>query len=321
VTSDLAEAGSPKPEAEAGSLKPEAELSYNCAVRLAVFGDSVLWGQGLRPEHKLTTIVADARQMTVDLLAHSGATIGVDDDDEDEPVDGEVPVPRPTVLQQVDAYMPTTSEVGMVLVNGGLNDIDFRVILNPFTSLNDLHRKTVRFCYRDMLTLLDNITQRFFGQDLPIVVTGYYPIVSPKTDPVKTPRVLAAYGVSFSPLAGSATVFDKIVALSMQFWQDSTEQLMNAVHDCGDSRVTYADVPFTEDHAVFTADPWLFGLKSDLFAFGPQDEVIDERHDACNIVFDDFFHLLDREGCYRASAGHPNVAGAQQYAEAILAAV
>src|SRR4029078_686333 len=99
----------------------------------------------------------DARHVAFHLRAHSGAPTGVNEDDEDEPVDGEVPVPRPTVLQQVDAYMPTTSEVGMVLVNGGLSDIDFRVILNPFTSLNDLHRKTVRFCYRDMLTLLDNI--------------------------------------------------------------------------------------------------------------------------------------------------------------------
>ena len=73
--------------------------------------------------------------------------------------------------------------------------------------------------------------------------------------------------------------------------------------------------PFTEDNAVFAPDAWLYGLNLD---FSPQDPIAAYRHASCDLYVDaaDF---LGREGCYRASAGHPNAAGSLAYAKAILA--
>ena len=63
----------------------------------------------------------------------------------------------------------------------------------------------------------------------------------------------------------------------------------------------------------------LWGLNDDL-ELTPEDEVVTVRHVACNLTFNEL-QVLEREQCYRASAGHPNPAGAKQYAKQILAAL
>ena len=60
---------------------------------------------------------------------------------------------------------------------------------------------------------------------------------------------------------------------------------------------------------------WLFGINADL---SPEDPMAAARRASCNACLDDF---LRREQCYRASAGHPNLTGAQKFADAILAAL
>ncbi len=52
--------------------------------------------------------------------------------------------------------------------------------------------------------------------------------------------------------------------------------------------------------------------------FSPQDEVIVSRHASCDRCEPD---TLQRWVCYRASAGHSNQLGAQQYANQILASL
>jgi hypothetical protein len=128
--------------------------------------------------------------------------------------------------------------------------------------------------------------------------------------------LLATHGIALPPFAPAQTVFDKIVAQCMQFWKDSTVCLKTAIKNCGDERVRFASPPFTEDNAVFAPTPWLFGINADL-QFSPQDEVIPERRAACNVTFPPG-DILNREGCYRASAGHPNRVGAEQFAKAII---
>jgi hypothetical protein len=67
---------------------------------------------------------------------------------------------------------------------------------------------------------------------------------------------------------------------------------------------------------VFAPNAWLFGLSDLLMA---EDEVIADRRPACELAFPN--DIFTRETCYRASVGHPNVAGSQQFADAILAAI
>ena len=102
---------------------------------LVTIGDSVHWGQGLRREHKLHAIVeAEVHRAHPGLVhylgAHSGAIIGIGAVVQRAGVHGEVPVAYPTITNQVDAFPGDPADVLAVLVNGGINDVDIRTILN-----------------------------------------------------------------------------------------------------------------------------------------------------------------------------------------------
>jgi hypothetical protein len=295
------------------------------ASKIVVFGDSVNWGQGLLTQHKFSTLVREGlaspgTSLTVQMLAHSGATIGVRGPGTTTRIDGEVPVSSPTVMEQVALYDDDPDDVAVIILNGGINDVDIRVILNPLTTQADLRHDIQQFCYHDMLVLLKAVAARF-PTTAPMVVTGYYPVLSNKSHPLRIPFLLETYGVGFPFFLDQNLVFAKIVALSMQFWSESSVALQHAVMDCntfvGADRVKYAAVPFTVDNAVFADQPWLFGLDGE---FNPQDEVIAERRAACNLNIEPN-DIFGREGCYRASAGHPNTTGAVAYANAIIASV
>ena len=293
--------------------------------KIVVFGDSVNWGQGLLTPHKFSTLVSEGlarngTSLTVRMLAHSGATIGVRGPATPTKIDGEVPVSYPTVMEQVASYDGDPGDVAVIILNGGINDVDIRMILNPLTTEADLRHDIQQFCYHDMLVLLKEVAGKF-PATAPIVVTSYYPILSKNSHPLRIPFLLQTYGVGIPFFLDQNLVFSKIVALSMQFWSESSVALQQAVRDCntaiGTAQARYAAVPFTVDNAVFAGQPWLFGLDGE---FNPQDEVIAERRAACdlNIDADDIF---GREGCYRASAGHPNTTGAAAYAKTIIASV
>jgi lysophospholipase L1-like esterase len=283
---------------------------------LVVFGDSATWGQGLKREHTYSYSIANHYKLQEQMIAHSGATIGVGDGQSGPTADPEVPLARPTILQQVASFTGNPDEVAVIILDGGINDVDVRFILNPINSPKELRARTLRYCQDDMLTLLKEVTDKFRRSDLRIVVTSYFPILSSKSEPFKVPLLLAVHGIAMSPFATQKTVFDKIVAQCQQFYTDSTAALKKAIQRCADIRVRFAAPPFGDDNAVFAPTPWLWGIKSDLL-FSPQDEVIQQRHAACNIAHDPG-DLLGREGCYRASAGHPNRTGADQFAATII---
>lgn len=103
------------------------------AAHLVTLGDSVHWGQGLLQAHKLHTLVGSEMRKTqpglVDhFLAHSGATIGVGATVKRQRVHGEVPIAYPTILEQVEGFFGAPADATVVLVNGGINDIDIRNI-------------------------------------------------------------------------------------------------------------------------------------------------------------------------------------------------
>jgi hypothetical protein len=78
---------------------------------------------------------------------------------------------------------------------------------------------------------------------------------------------------------------------------------------------------FTDDNAVFAGDALLWGLNDDL---SPEDPVARERIPECNVIFPnelDPAEFFEREKCHRASAGHPNVNGANQFKNQIMAAL
>lgn len=291
-------------------------------LRIASLGDSVPWGQGLAEQDKynrLVTAALTANHPGTALVsrAHSGAVIGaLPVTGNAEP--GEVPAPAPTILQQCDQFDAQPDQIDIVLLDGGINDVDIRIILNPVIPLPLLSARIDEVCHFDMLTLLQHVTKVFSKPAAAILVTGYYPILSSQSRPPLIPPFLGLHGVR-PPLFGAidSILTEPVVKRCALFYTESTAALKAAVAECGDHRVGYVDPQFGDENAVFAPNAWLWGLNPDVDA-SPQDEVIAERHAACNAVYSEL-QLVERETCYRASAGHPNRAGAQQFARRILA--
>lgn len=290
---------------------------------LVTLGDSVHWGQGLAPAHKLHTIVGgELRKTMPDLvdhfLAHSGAIIGLGATIAPERVDGEVPIAYPTLFQQVDGFAGNPDDVTVVLVNGGINDVDIRRILSPLTPPDHLRDLTWKHCRDGMTALLQTIVARFAAAT--IVVTPYYPILSYDSEISALRLLLEEHGLSVTPHAMEYSAGrNPIVEGCLRFWRESQAALAAAVQAVGLSRVRFADPVFTEQNAVMATDPLLWGLGL-VIGMPPEDEVVDARRAACDVAIP-AFDVIRREQCYRASAGHPNVAGARRYADAVVQAL
>ena len=208
--------------------------------------------------------------------------------------------------------------VDLVLVNGGINDVGVATILNPFALVPSLASKIQTACHVGMLQLLRKLSAKFTKPACKILVTGYYTILSDQSDPVGIPRLLALHGIAAPGFIDELDIIDPVIDRREQFNNDSTAQLQIAIADAGDPRIVFVPSGFTDDNAVFAGTPFLFGLDDQL---NPQDPVAAQRHVQCNITHNQPLDLPAREQCYRASAGHPNQAGAVQYQEQILAAL
>lgn len=289
--------------------------------RIVVLGDSVCWGQGLLPTHKFSTLVANAlgtAATQVQVMAHSGAIIGVNRTNLPGAPNGEIPDSYPTILDQCAAFNDQPNTVDLVLVDGGINDVQVRNILDPLTSFKALGDRTKLHCYSDMKELLAAVVAKFPNPNTKIVVTGYFPILSTDSELLRIPPLLQIHGIALPTQLYSDPVIKKIISLCLQFWNDSKMFLGQAVNDAnaagGGGRIHFAPAQFTEKNSVFATDPWLWGVNADL---SPQDEVSATRIPACQAFFAAPEDILSREQCFRASAGHPNVDGAAAFAAAI----
>ena len=297
-------------------------------MNMLVIGDSVTWGQSLLPGQKFSTLVYEhlfgqvPSPADMQVLAHSGAIIGVVADNTKAAVDGEVPDSYPTIVHQCDTYAGDANAVKVVIVNGGINDVDAFTIVNPLTDADDLRDMITEYCYQDMLTLLDKVARKFGNPATQFVVPSYFPILSDRSDPLMVPAFLGmAHGINLNALTSllGNIVFDKIYKQCEQFYEQSNKCLAKAVADVnirfGGNRFRYAQVPFTADNAALAPNAWLWGITR---ALEPEDPMQAARHLVCNR---DETDLIRRQICYRASAGHPNVRGAEAFSKAIQSAL
>ena len=285
---------------------------------LANFGDSVHWGQGHPDSDKFAYAVAEVLGLTLRMVAHSGATIGVDATCSGA-TDGEVPFACPTIMQQVRAYAnPDGADV--VLLNGGINDVSVVNIINPIIRPDEVRRRARKHCHVDMSMLLREVLGRFQRSETRVVVTSYFPIFSSQSDLEGIENYLAAHfifvpqGAEFE--AQRRSIFDRVIENAQVFWTESTDALQSAIRDIGSARVQFAFVPFADANAMFAPSSWLWEVHRKGFELVPEDPLAEERRAAC-----DAFHSspLDRSACYIASAGHPNVPGSRSFTDTILA--
>ena len=169
---------------------------------IVAIGDSIVWGQGLATEQKFTSLTREWLEqrlrvpVTLAVFAHSGAVIARRPDDASctykTVYAGEPPNLAPSITAQAwwaagkgppmcaggPRSVAPNDEVDLVIMDGGINDVDIAHILNPaFTELLALTRKS---CRVGMTSLLGDVATLF--PNASVLVTGYYPIVSEASD-------------------------------------------------------------------------------------------------------------------------------------------
>lgn len=319
---------------------------------VVTIGDSVLWGQGLRTEQKMHFKVAHqiAKELglpgkNVDIVfeAHSGAVIGrnsiASGFDKSVSLWQEVPKNHPTILRQVDdaatAAAEKSSEVNLVILNGGINDLNFRELFDIDVDEDELDQKIRDACYVRMLQLLRRTRAHF--PNAVIIIAGYYPILSRESelDIVKIVVGLLTLVSEVLPLIGDYLV-QRILRNIRFFHNRQLAWLRTAVSEMYEDNkqrgpgIYFAHPAFGPQHSVGARSALLFGpskpdnleeawerFKDDpltnILSLEPDDPVIAERRHVCGI-FTKGFDLIQ---CKIASIGHPNINGANRYAEVI----
>lgn len=328
-------------------------------LNLLVLGDSISWGQGLKDEHKAWYLVKTwlhqitGRDVHERIEAHSGAVIGSVGDPRSNavvPLDGELSRGLPSVNDQVDDALKSyadPAQVDLVLVDGCINDVDSRRLLNAATTPEGIRDFAQLKCGPPVEALLGRITTSF--PNAHVIVTGYYPIISEKTANDFFIRALAKR--FYTPEAGVPAISDKelrarLIAISKAWYQASNQMLAAATLKVdaqlrargSRQRVLFAEVVFLPEHSFAAGQSRLWGFDASalrkllvILTLGrvtlkANDEKKNQRSAICSEVFkgvpgETEDEKLAREGrimrCRVAAIGHPNRKGAVMYSEAI----
>src|SRR2546422_2291633 len=335
-----------------GPVKPiEHQLN------LLVLGDSVMWGEGLKPEHKSwyhvkTWLEANTGRAVVERVeAHSGAVIEAQDATESmRAEDGEVNVALPTVSDQIDGalrHYKDGSKVDLVLVNGCANDIGAQNLLNAAITTDEIRELTQAKCGAPVERLLRKITSSFASAH--VIITGYYPFFSEKTRNDFFMKAMARKYFKDKPGAArmsSKITLERLTANSKEWYQASNRSMAEAVAKVNAElavkgsrpRVVFAEIHFLPEHSFKAPETRLWGFNPSplkrflvLISFGKvQLETNDERRKQRNASCDEFYRRrtsdtaeqkkdrqIRRLTCRYAALGHPNRKGALLYADEI----
>ncbi|SFS67596.1 IPT/TIG domain-containing protein [Paenibacillus sp. BC26] len=304
---------------------------------ILVLGDSIQWGQGLADNEKIHSLVGAAvavRQGNIgiykEVIAHSGAYIGFNDQHVEAPKPGEVPTHYPTIFQQCDLFGGHKPSVDLILIDGGINDINLEDLLNPFNPI-DVPALSQQFCHDHLKEMLLKIARDY--PNAKTIVTGYYAPLSRESDLEGIKAILVALGILIGgtvagPILGGVAggvsmelfgnnelnlVLDRCAELA-KFSRIHLEEAVDEVNaTLPAKRFFFADPGFIPANSMFAPDPLLFGLHADL---SPQDaNIAPSRAVSCVVSGCTGMEL---EICKRASIGHPNTNGARAYAKAII---
>lgn len=321
---------------------------------MLVLGDSVMWGQGLREEEKFYTKVKEAlerevvcRKVNLRVLAHSEASI-LPEHKFCPDAPGEVPARRPTINAEVElavqdyagAGVPLGS-VGLVVVDGGINDVTVKRIINFLTPDDKIISLARKFCGEAMRDLLGTILRTF--PNAFVVVPGYFPILSEQTDPNTMHDLIAAFfgldeGAKMMKRVeemrakrGPGSFLKRQAALSSLWYRESDRNLQRAVDEANAAdvkrrgaaadakpRAYFAHIPFAPDESYGAPNAALWKIVGSApgGGFRSNDQMYEARQPQCVEYEPDPIRLLV---CKAAGTGHPNLRGEAKYTEAILA--
>jgi hypothetical protein len=301
-----------------GDTKPSAEDP----IQMLVLGDSIMWGQGLKTEHKFSWRVKcwlqekTGREVQTRIEAHSGAHLeGIFTNLPFESDDGEINLPFPTINEQLDAaaqfYGPSRPDVDLILIDGCINDVDVSNLLNVSTTPEWLRETIAKSCGAGMHKLLRRVTENF--PNAQVMVTSYYRVISSETEDNAFIRLLVKKLNSESRDAQHMTYQEmraRLIMLSELWYKISTASLGEAVaainKELGEkslpARVAFIEIDFWPEHSFSASNTllwnFMFGstnlsgfrkvilaLTLGTAAYKPDDEVRDTRIRRCKEVF------------------------------------
>jgi lysophospholipase L1-like esterase len=336
--------------------QPQSSGQKSRPLNMLVLGDSITWGQGLKPEHnswyqvKLWVEKTTGRPVAERVEAHSGALIEPGPtDDRLSASNHEVNVARPTVHDQLDAalkYYPDPTTVDIILLSACGNDVGVENLLNA-AKVEEIDDMAAKKCGAPTERLLRRVAGAFRAAT--IFVVGYYPFFSEKTRNDFILRGLTkrfVKTVSGAPRLSSTETLVRLTENSRDWYAASNKilsqvaQRLNAETGSSPSRIIFAKIDFPPEYSFAAPDTRLWGFNRSPFrmlmlflSFGKvllpaNDEVRGQRTASCNEVFktspgETADQKREREKrrtlCRYASLGHPNRLGAGLYADAVIA--
>jgi len=323
---------------------------------LLVLGDSIAWGQGLREEHKAWYLIKTwlekngGRQVHERVEAHSGAVIGSVGDSAGNPVpaqDGEVNRGLPSVNDQINNALrsyPDPAKVDLVIVDGCINDLDARKLLNAVNTPEGIREVAQQKCGPPMEALLGRITRTFPSAH--VIVTGYYPLLSERTESDLFMRALAKIFYTGAARMNDKQLRARLIEISRQWYEGSNQMLTVAARTVDEQlaasgsrqRVMFAEVGFLPEHSFAAPQSRLWGFDASwlrkllvILTLGrvtlkTNDEQRNQRNASCKETFKPSAGETKQQKearlnrimlCRLAAIGHPNRKGAQMYADAI----
>jgi hypothetical protein len=291
-------------------------------LEMLVLGDSIMWGQGLKPEQKFSWRIKcwlqekTNREVRQTVFAHSGALLAAAaETPRFKSNDGEVNLPYPSINEELDHarvfYGAGSTKVSLILLDGCINDVDVSNLLNVTTEPDWLRERINTSCKVGMHSLLKRATEAF--PNAQVIVPSYYRIVSSSTADNAFIRLLAKSLNNERPEArhmSDKEMRDRLINLSELWYRVSTADLREAVNTMNSElatknlppRVSFVEIDFWPEHSFSAAETllWNFifgstnlsGLRKFIVilsfgttAYKPNDEVRESRIRSCKETF------------------------------------
>lgn len=235
------------------------------------------------------------------------------------------------------------ADIRWIILDGGINDVNVMNIVTPAGAFHDgeilagwsawLLAQARDEVEPQMVTTLVQTLRDF--PNAAIVVNGYFPIFS-MASMASVVRV-ESYGVLNGAL--SAVLMNPAsmlaIAEASRVWQVVSNEhlrraIVRALQQFPGRTVLFARSHIEDNHCLFAPQTWLWGYQAGtlpafvpttgqewlqwLAGASPEDEVINERVAQCRL----FVTGMEGHKCRLASIGHPNLAGADDYAASII---
>jgi hypothetical protein len=321
-----------------------------------VVGDSHISGQGLKPQNKFYSLVAQwlqnevlgkDRKLDLKVKAHAGSRIDIHreeladmikaGDDVNKYYYDEANISSPSIRRQIDdaaAEYRDPKSVELVMLSGCITDVLVGDIVNPFYPEKKLRERIKRFCGGSMAALLRHVADKF--PNAKIAVIGYFPIASKKGDVRTMVRYFSRIAgvppklqvVFTNPLSRPAmSLLRNRIARRSKIWvKDSDRYIQDAIaavnKDLREKRAIFVASPIPESASYATKNSLLWEIGPDHV---PNDETYAERKVGCASVFSEMkyqhYGKLSTLMCELSSVAHPNVEGSKAFSGAITTAL